>query len=123
MNTPDEMIACIQAHKDGKELQFFSNVSKTWEDVAGAPLFNFHIYEYRVKPTPSLRLWKPEEVPVGAAIRRIDTHNEKYLISAQRGDEFSITNHFDTYKTQVLLDVFEHSIDHGITWHPCGVME
>jgi len=51
--THDEMIAVIQAHKDGKTIQHYVNgwVDKPYE----MPSFNFGDYIYRVKPEPRVR--------------------------------------------------------------------
>jgi len=58
--THDEMIAIIQAHKEGKTIQY-RRPDKTWEDSVSAsvgdkyPTFNFANVIYRVKPDPQVR--------------------------------------------------------------------
>lgn len=47
--THDEMIAVIQAHKEGKKLEF-CNSNLIWKEVIGDPCFNFFRYSYRIKP-------------------------------------------------------------------------
>lgn len=66
--THDEMIAVIQAHKNGKRLQFRDAGSgKEWETFAIAndvPSWNFNKYEYQVKPKPRefrLRFYKSRD--------------------------------------------------------------
>ena len=136
MNTPDEMIACIQAHKDGKKLQYY--YGEKWYDVFGSPTFNFAAHPYRIKLEPTLRPWKPEEVPVGALIRRKFRPEVETVISG-----VSITGHFPrilvnnhnfeaptklylgdllTYHGGHNGDRMEHSLDYGETWLPCGVL-
>jgi hypothetical protein len=51
--THDEMIAVIQAHKDGMQLQVRDRhvQQRTWKDDLD-PRFDFLVGEYRIKPTP-----------------------------------------------------------------------
>ena len=57
-NTGDEMLAVVQANKEGKQIQYWYSQdgnffeTGTWEDCAGNPVFNFGCYIYRVKPEP-----------------------------------------------------------------------
>jgi hypothetical protein len=53
--THDEMIAVIQAHKDGKVIQFKRNCGVCdWTSLAKVklPHWNFSAVKYRVKPMP-----------------------------------------------------------------------
>lgn len=55
--THDEMIAVIEAHRDGKLVQYRYASSalrrdERWFDVSGSQTFNFQNHEYRVKPEP-----------------------------------------------------------------------
>jgi len=55
--THDEMIAVIQAHKEGKTIQFKWRLGDIWEDFDGnMPSWNFPEGEYRIKPEP-IELW------------------------------------------------------------------
>jgi len=47
--THDEMIAVIQAHKEGKAIQVFDNYKGMWVDIS-CPYWNFSACKYRVKP-------------------------------------------------------------------------
>ena len=51
--THDEMIAVIQAQKDGQKIQWRLKGAANWredyEDASG-PAFNFYSNEYRIKP-------------------------------------------------------------------------
>lgn len=53
LNTLDEMIAVIQAHKEGKKLECRAcwDLKGTWMGV-GAPVFSFNQTEYRIKAEP-----------------------------------------------------------------------
>lgn len=66
MMTHDEMIAVIQAHQQGRQLQY--DTRGEWFDVQGDPIFNFAAHDYRIKPEPKLRPWKAEE-GVGKIVR------------------------------------------------------
>ena len=62
-NTPDEMIACIQAWQRGEKIEVsaFDGGGK-WTEVPD-PVWNFGPYFYRIAPKPTekkLRPWKPE---------------------------------------------------------------
>lgn len=49
--TNNEMIAVIQAHEDGKAIQCRLDDLQEWRNVT-KPQWNFHEFEYRVKPEP-----------------------------------------------------------------------
>ena len=54
MMTHDEMIAVIQAHKEGKQIECtFKDVpSENWGYAGEQPSWAFNTYKYRVKPEP-----------------------------------------------------------------------
>ena len=58
--THDEIIAVVQAHKDGQDLQWWRECDKTWVDLetcnAGRLLWTMASTAVRVKPQPR-RLW------------------------------------------------------------------
>src|SRR5271157_4351377 len=69
-----EFLDCIDAARAGRKLQYKTgNKWFSWRDDANElqeVLINTHTdYPYRIKPTPKLRPWKPEEVPVGALMK------------------------------------------------------
>ena len=49
--TVDEMIAVLQAAKDGAEIQIKSKMLNQWRDIR-SPMWNFYLADYRVKPAP-----------------------------------------------------------------------
>lgn len=55
--TIDEMIAVLQAAKDGKQIQFCEVElnGQNWTNTD--PAWNFHEFDYRVKPTPPDVVW------------------------------------------------------------------
>lgn len=53
--THDEMIAVIQAHKDGKKLEVANKGCNNWIDLStNGPCFNFKDVDYRVKPVDNV---------------------------------------------------------------------
>ena len=52
--THDEMIAVIQAHKDGKVVECYDPYARKWVGwgLGGTPVFNFSTTEYRIKQQP-----------------------------------------------------------------------
>ena len=110
-----------RAWLEGKEVQYYS-ASQGW-----AELRNFNsIYantSIRIKPAPKLRPWRAEEVPVGALIRNesnwigaILARSDKQILTTQGSD-------LEWESFESALACYTHSIDHGKTWHPCGVIE
>ena len=53
--THDEMIEVIQAHKEGKSIQWRLAGRGAWTDT-GKPNWNFDSKQYRVKPEP-MTIW------------------------------------------------------------------
>jgi hypothetical protein len=53
--THDEMIAVIQAHKDGKEIEAYSELTENWSYIH-KPSWQFLTTQYRVKP-PQIEAW------------------------------------------------------------------
>ena len=47
----DEMIAVLQAAKEGKKIQFRGSGHDKWEDTE-EPIWDFYEIQYRVKPEP-----------------------------------------------------------------------
>lgn len=81
----------------------------------------------RRKPEPKLRPWKPEEVPWGAAFHKKKEAIGRYFFIIETymsGDCFYVIFHGnDQRHTLELRDNWEHSLDNGKTWLPCGVLE
>lgn len=84
-------------------------------------------YEYRIKPTPTYRPWKPEEVPLGAQVKLKSFGCEtRWLITAFWNNRVRLNGgnrEEDTWSADLMLRDYEHSLDQGKTWLPCGVQE
>ena len=115
-----QFLPIIHAWADGKTIQMRCG-TEDWRDCVDVGLTQ-PASDYRIKPEPNLRPWKPEEVPVGALLQgKGREHGWRAVISYAsgnivKGEGISLT----------LDSVFtwhEHSLDGGKTWLPCGVME
>jgi hypothetical protein len=106
-----EAIRIMQAFVDGKEVVSFYAPADTADD----PYWNWgdDTTMYHIKPTPTFRPWTADEVPLGAWMRRGTDPKFRWLILNVGNDDMRM----DFYLKN------EHSIDKGVTWLPCGVME
>jgi hypothetical protein len=104
-----EAIRIMQAFVDGKEVQ--SMYDGKWASVT-VPRWNWDDTQYRIKPTPVLRPWTADEVPLGSIMRTKGLEGRCVIIDTETSDDRSYW-----------LNAREHSTDGGKTWHPCGVME
>ena len=114
-----EAIRVMQAFVDGKEVQVRSrkwnpreSLKPDWVDEE-LSCWNFEDFDYRRKPTATLRPWTADEVPLGAWMRekrRLDDRRILAWTSSQADRD-------------MWLDEREHSTDGGKTWLPCGVVE
>ncbi len=105
-----------------KDLQY--NSISGWRNMNDCQYPNPDM-EIRIKPEPTLRPWKPEEVPVGAVVK---SGNNRWLITAVWNGKLFMNGcdlHDDerSPSLQTLTMGYEHSLDHGITWQPCGILE
>ena len=116
---PIEAIRVMQAFVDGKEVQVRSrkwnpreSLKPDWVDEE-LSCWNFEDFDYRIKPTATLRPWTADEVPLGAWMRFKKVIDDRSILawtSTQRDRD-------------MWLDEREHSIDGGKNWLPCGVVE
>ena len=104
-----EAIKVMQAFVDGKEVQ--SMYDGKWASVT-VPRWSWDDTQYRIKPTPVLRPWTADEVPLGSIMRTKGLEGRCIIIDTETSDDRSYW-----------LNAREHSTDGGKTWLPCGVME
>jgi hypothetical protein len=106
-----EAIRIMQAFVDGKEVISMRASTATADD----PYWNWgnDTKMYRIKPTPVLRPWTADEVPVGGQIRSKHSRDYRFLIDRTANAEVR----------EDWLEHNEHSTDGGKTWKECGVME
>ncbi len=105
-----EAIKVMQAFVDGKEVQ--SMYDGKWASVT-VPRWSWDDTQYRIKPTPVLRPWTADEVPLGAWMRKKQDLTCRWLLSMTANDAVR----------KDMSECSEHSTDLGKTWLPCGVME
>ena len=114
-----EAIRVMQAFVDGKEVQYLGKkrnpmglLLSDWCDTH-EPFWNFEHYDYRIKPTATLRPWTPDEVPLGAWMRSKHNPQDRMLIHWVNSQS----------DRELWLGKNEHSTDGGKNWLPCGVVE
>lgn len=109
-----EAIKVMQAFCDNNEIHFSPKKAEyaVWLSIKD-PGWDWDRMFYRVKPEPKLRPWKPEEVPLGAWMRGIDSDNQRWML----------TNSMNEDRRREWLLHNQHSTDQGKTWLPCGVEE
>lgn len=121
----------VEAFWDGR-LEHLSMTGK-WETVKHAPVNDYNPECYRIRPKKVLRQWKPEEVPVGAQVRR-DCHSSgdeyrSYVIDSivPTRDGFRVYLGSPCAQSVTLASLLKNdwkvSLDFGKTWLPCGVEE
>ena len=124
-----QFIPIIQAWADGKTIQWRETpTSSQWHDYSNKGSCNFSgsADEYRIKPEPKLRAWKPEEVPVGALYKW--QNHVAVILSVADGQKLCFLDRcgkitWNFLDAGVMCEESKHSLDGGKTWFPCGVME
>jgi hypothetical protein len=101
--THDEMIAVIQARKEGKAIegrQIRSFNVPEWS-IWGSYSFNFEMYEYRIKPTPRVR-WMIDSTN----LERKDTYPIAFFTEAEASNWLSRVDN-TAYKLSAIYKVVE----------------
>jgi len=126
----DYMIAVMQAAKDGKEIEYLSSDKNKWIYVK-KPIWNWHYYDFRIKPEPP----KPEYVPYESAEEFFQAQKEHGLyLKGNYGCYFpvfvddggiSIVNGNREVATYLFNDEDDESesLHNVLTWQdgtPCG---
>lgn len=146
MTTPelniDEQLACYKLLLEGKfeEVEYRFDTWDHWETVVPNMAARFpsgpHIsseFFLRRKPThkpPTYRPWKDaSEVEFEALFRSKADHRDRHWDFIMTYYESANTFYLKFYSivfydihAAELLENFEHSLDHGQTWKPCGVL-
>ena len=112
-------ILIMEAYLDGHKIQRCGkhwnpkeSLKPDWCDT-DEPCWDFDNCDYRIKPTPVLRPWTADEVPLGAWMRFKRNPQDRVLLGW-----VSVQADRDLW-----LDEREHSTDGGKTWSACGVVE
>lgn len=109
------------AAAEGKQIQVAGKESNLWVDCMYSPEWDWAENTYRIKPTKTLRPWKPEDVPLGAQTRIDEVPQERDMIVGVNSIGVLLANDSGAYPFKDLLELREYSTDGGITWSPCGV--
>ncbi len=143
MKTTKEKIEVMQAFVDGKTVEVGRRSIRKgleWIELPQSeePFWHWQDSDYRIKPEPELRPWKPEEVPVGALLRStqllatliLNVFKDKttgyYCLGFSAYSSFKdccVSRYMFLGDLVTSIEKFEHSTDHGKTWLPCGVVE
>lgn len=89
-----------------------------WVGGNAKPQWDWTRYDYRIKPTKTLRPWKPEEVPLGAQLTQT---GQRWLIVGSNGERVAFSTAGETTVQQLSDEGYKYSTDGGITWKRCGV--
>ena len=107
-----EAIRVMQAFVDGNEVEY--QIRGGHWVAAIPPNWNWLNTQYRIKPTATLRPWTADEVPLGAWMRTKSVQYDRWII---------VHLQYSSRNREEWLDKYEHSIDGGKNWLPCGVVE
>jgi len=123
-----EYLLFVQAAAEGKTIEYNigTHENPLWVEANrdnSEHFLQLDIGLYRIKIEKKFRPWKPEEVPVGALIRGTMYPDTKYLIVGINHDKQLMFGHNATQRLTSELNTYEHSLDLGKTWLPCGVLE
>lgn len=119
----DEMIAVIQAHKDGKAVQYQtkSTLSREWFAWGTLEDFDFSQFTYRIKPTPQKRFIRPDELPLTCWVRtKVDHSGVLWLVTGITKHQIFFNGCPNTWTTAA--QDCEWSADRK-TWHSFEVEE
>jgi len=111
-----QMIPIMTAFAQGKEIEVRRGARAEW--CATDYVRFVDDYEYRIKPEPKLRPWKPEEVPVGTAIRFKANSGWRCLIVSAYNSRVIVGGRRAEFTTTEILEKFTL-----IDGSPCGVNE
>lgn len=119
-----ELLPVFTHWANGGRIQYFTKFSQKWEDDSGIGsiiAWDDVFCEYRIKPEPTYRPWTAEEVPVGALVRKSNNTLGIFKALITGVTILEIKSQFGSDTFRCVLDNWEHSLDNGKTWQPCGV--
>ena len=117
-----ELWPLVKALAEGKEIECNASINpKGWCAATHLETCNFDLkmFRYRIKPEPKYRPWKPEEVPMPCVVRAKDTDCVQ-LVLWKHSNHICIGSSDYTIDYIKLYNEWEHSLDHGKAWLPCG---
>lgn len=119
----------LRAWLDGRTPQKRVSPEDTWEDFdPDETAMVFGDDRYRIKPTPTRRFWRPEEIPVGWQVREVSEESRSGIIlgySTSKGvirvEVYSLSNMHDGNFDE--FEVAPPGPTNSVTWVPAGVEE
>jgi hypothetical protein len=123
-------IAVMQAAAEGKRIEIRVRHGGNW-CIDPTPQWDWIMFLYRVHPddlnpppTPKLRPWRPEEVPLGALIQcKGGGCWRTMIVGYNQAQTPSVLIPDGRISPETLFNFDEHSLDGGRTWLPCGVLD
>ena len=118
-----EAAAVMLAWADWNEVECKRKTNTSWTIPITNQEYNFdwNVFDYRIKPTKTLRPWTADEVPLGAWLRHSKQGRKAIIIDVTFDQQIGI--HGSYFSPRFVLENCEHSLDGGKTWLPCGVEE
>lgn len=121
----------VKALAEGKTVEYREIDGGIWTNIGvcgDVDWFGYHDTkrEFRIKPEPKLRPWRPEEVPHGCFICNYDRDGLTgpwWMIVGIFEYGVSLGHAADQPGYTSLKENYKHSTDGGRTWLPCGVEE
>lgn len=116
----------LRAWLDGRTPQKRVCMEDTWEDFdpnETAMVFGDDLY--RIKPAPTRRFWKPEEIPIEVMVRKINSPKWIGMILGVSGHGEAYTSTVNNITKENFIE-FEWAIPgpaNSVTWVPAGVEE
>jgi hypothetical protein len=115
-NTPDEMIAVIQAFKEGEKIEYKFVDENNWH-ACQDPCWDFLRTNYRVKPTKKTVPWTADDVPPVCWVRWMVSGDSWYQVAAVNQTGTHVWSGRLIEYRQLATDC-EYSTDLK-TWKPC----
>jgi hypothetical protein len=123
-NTIDEVLAVVQAVKNGKQVQYwhsqYGNFAEdgSWQDCVSRPILNFADCIYRVKPMPKKVPLTHKDIPLDRPVWLRTASGDTDLVESV--DDTGIRTWYTRYTFDTLFHkVCTISFDGGKTWQKC----
>ncbi len=124
--TNKEMIEVIQAYDNGQEIEcaFASVINRTWSITKPNEIygFDFHKYDYRIKPAPVKKYWScPADVPLDAVFIRAKVWGDNVRATINKVDNLGIIYYDDLRYRVEWMELPKYEYYDGKEWRECIV--
>lgn len=115
----------LRAWLDGKPPQYRFSPNNPWQDFdPNNHVISLNDDNYRIKPTPSRRFWKPEEVPVGWQARDVSGKSRGIILfPGKDGSACTMGLRDVTSDNFMHYEVAPPGPANAVQWQPAGVEE